>query len=97
MSKTEIQREVFQCDHSDNNGDQCIKEGDREAIKYCSICSKDLCITHYDLTTVTIQGTRDHFTYYFCPHHNDQFMDTLVKKFGDTRPLSQKGYGLNPS
>lgn len=97
MSKTEIKREVYQCDHSEHNGDQCSVEGDREAIKACGVCNRDLCITHYELTTVTIQGTRDHFTYYFCPNHNDEFMDTLVKKFGDTKPIPQTGYGLNMS
>jgi hypothetical protein len=43
---------------------------------------------------VTLQGTRDHFTYYFCPDHTDEFMDTLSKKYGDTRPIPQTGYGV---
>ncbi|MEX0998838.1 MAG: hypothetical protein WD000_02600 [Thermodesulfobacteriota bacterium] len=94
MSKREIELEIFQCDYEDENGESCPRQGDTQAIKACSICHKDLCITHYELTTVTIQGTRDHFTYYFCPHHNDEFLDTLVDKFGDTRPIPQKGYGF---
>ncbi|GJM14695.1 MAG: hypothetical protein DHS20C13_00220 [Thermodesulfobacteriota bacterium] len=94
MSKREIELEILQCDHEDENGERCTSEGDDQAIKVCSICNKDLCITHYDLTTVTIQSTRDHFTYYFCPHHNDEFLKTLVDKFGDTRPIPGSGYGL---
>jgi len=94
MSKREIEIEVLQCDHVDEDGERCDNEGDNQAIKVCGLCQKDLCITHYELTTVTIRGTRDHFTYYFCPHHNDEFMDTLVEKFGDTRPVPQTGYGL---
>ncbi len=94
MSKREIQREVFQCDHVDEEGSRCVNEGDEQVIKACGVCHRDLCITHYELTTVTVQGTRDHFTYYFCPNHNDQFMETLVEKFGDTRPVAQTGYGI---
>lgn len=94
MSKREIELEILQCDHEDENGERCPREGDSQAIKVCGICHKDLCSRHYELTTVTIQGTRDHFTYYFCPHHNDEFLNTLVDKFGDTRPIPQKGYGF---
>jgi hypothetical protein len=94
MSKREIELEILQCDHEDENGERCPREGDTQAIKVCGICHKDLCSRHYELTTVTIQGTRDHFTYYFCPHHNDEFLNTLVDKFGDTRPIPQKGYGF---
>ncbi|MFA9407862.1 MAG: hypothetical protein ACERKJ_03400 [Candidatus Dadabacteria bacterium] len=94
MSKREIELEILQCDHEDENGERCPREGDSQAIKVCGICHKDLCITHYELTTATIQGTRDHFTYYFCPHHNDEFLNTLVDKFGDTRPIPRKGYGF---
>lgn len=97
MSTREIEREVYHCDHVDESGNHCSREGDREAIKICGVCHKDLCITHYELTTVTIQGTRDHFTYYFCPHHNDEFMEILVSKFGNTRPIPQQGYGYNPN
>ena len=66
MSKREIKVEVLQCDYEDNDGERCKNEGDREAIKECGVCNRDICITHYELTTVTIQGTRDHFTYYSC-------------------------------
>ena len=97
MSKREIEREVLQCDYVDEDGNRCVNEGDEQAIHVCGVCHKDLCITHYDLTTVTVQGTRDHFTYYFCPSHNDQFMETLVEKFGDSRPVAQTGYGITLS
>jgi len=94
MSKREIKVEVLQCDQKDNDGERCKNEGVREAIKECGICHKDICITHYELTTVTIQGTRDHFTYYFCSLHTDEFMETLVEKFGDTKPVPRAGYGI---
>lgn len=94
MSKKTIRIELFQCDHVDENGERCGRDGDREAIKSCGICGKDLCITHYELSTVTVQGTRDYFTYYFCPHHTDEFLETLALKFGNTRPVPQTGYGV---
>ena len=94
MSRKTIQREVYQCDHIDEEGERCDREGDKEAIKTCGICRKDLCITHSELTTVTVQGTRDHFTYYFCMNHTDEFMENLINKFGDTRPIPQTGYGV---
>jgi len=94
MSKRDVEIELIQCDHVDAQGTRCTGDGDAEAIKTCGVCGKDLCITHYELTTVTIQGTRDHFTYYFCEIHTDEFMQTLVDKFGDTRPIPQTGYGL---
>lgn len=94
MSTRLTTRELFQCDHTDENGVRCESEGNRDAIKSCGICRNDLCITHYELTTVTMQGTRDHFTYYFCINHTDEFMENLVNKFGDTRPVPQTGYGV---
>jgi len=94
MSKIIITRQLFQCDHVHENGERCEREGDREAIKTCSICGIDLCITHSELSTVTVQGTRDYFTYYFCPDHTDEFLDTLALKFGNTRPVPQTGYGV---
>jgi hypothetical protein len=97
MSTKLIKRELFQCDYVGENGERCDKEGNRDAIKTCCICGKDLCITHYELTTVTVQGTRDHFTYYFCVHHTDEFLDTLARKYGDTRPVPQTGYGVTLS
>ena len=94
MSKKIVIREVYKCDYVDDEGECCEREGDNLAIKTCGICGKDLCIAHYELTTVTLQGTRDHFTYYFCVNHTDEFMEILINKFGDTRPLPQTGYGV---
>lgn len=94
MSRKTISREVYQCDYVDEEGERCGREGDKEAIKTCGICRKDLCITHCELTTVTVQGTRDHFTYYFCMDHTDEFIKSLVEKFGNTRPVPQTGYGV---
>ena len=95
MSKRDVQVELIQCDHVDDQGGRCTSDGNDVTIKTCGICGKDLCITHYELTTVTVQGTRDHFTYYFCQNHTDEFMQSLVDKFGDTRPVPQTGYGVN--
>jgi hypothetical protein len=94
MSKKTIDVEMFQCDFVDEDGDRCEREGDREAIKSCGICRKDLCTSHAELTTISLQGTRDHFTYYFCEEHTDQFIEALVERFGDTRPVPQTGYGV---
>ncbi len=94
MSIKTVSREVYQCDYVDEDGERCEREGDKEAIKTCSICGKDFCTGHYELTTVTIQGTRDRFTYYFCENHVDEFMENLINKFGDTRPVPQTGYGV---
>lgn len=90
----EIEVVQFQCDHKDENGQRCQRSGDREEIKICGVCGKDVCITHYELTTVTWQGTRDHFTYYFCEEHTDIFRETLINKYGDTSPVPQTGYGM---
>ncbi len=89
-----IERELFQCDHNDEDGERCTREGSRDVIQTCGLCGKDLCAGHYEITTVTLQGTRDHFTYYFCTNHTDEFIESLVEKFGDTRPLPQTGYGV---
>lgn len=94
MSKTTITLEIYKCDHTGEDGERCTRDGDREAIKTCSMCGKDLCIGHYEVATVTIQGTRDRFTYYFCDNHVDEFMEELIDKFGDTRPVPQTGYGV---
>ena len=97
MSKTEIEIELFVCDHVGEDGEKCESSGDREAIKECGVCGNDICITHYDLSTVTISGTREHFTYYFCEEHTDEFRQILIDKFGDTSPLPQEGYGVTVS
>lgn len=94
MSIKLIKRELFQCDQADESGERCEREGNRDAIKECGLCGKDICITHYELVTVSLQATRDHFTYYFCVDHTDEFLETLAKKYGDTRPIPQTGYGV---
>lgn len=97
MSKREIEVEIYLCDHVDEDGQRCEVTGDREAIKECGVCRNDVCITHYDLTTVTLLGTREHFTYYFCEEHTEEFRKTLIEKFGDTSPVKQEGYGMTVS
>jgi hypothetical protein len=94
MSKREIQVDIYECDHVDDNGERCGTQGDREAIKECGVCGNDICITHYELSTVTVRSTREHFTYYFCKEHTDQFRQVLMDKFGDTSPVPQTGYGV---
>jgi len=94
MSKREIQLDIYECDHVDDNGERCGAQGDREAIKECGVCGNDICITHYELSTVTVRSTREHFTYYFCKEHTDQFRQVLMDKFGDTSPVPQTGYGV---
>ncbi len=94
MSKKQIQLELFQCDYENESGERCLRGGDREAIKVCGVCGKDICIAHYELTTVTFHATRDHFTYYFCPNHTDEFRRILIDKYGDTSPIPQTGYGV---
>jgi len=32
--------------------------------------------------------------FYFCSLHTDEFMETLVEKFGDTKPVPRAGYGI---
>ena len=94
MSKREIKVDIYVCDHVDKDGVQCQSRGDREAIKECGVCGNDICITHYELSTVTIKGTREHFAYYFCEEHTDEFRQILIDKFGDTSPVPQTGYGV---
>ena len=94
MSKREIEIQIYVCDHVCEDGRQCQSRGDREAIKKCGLCGNDICIKHYELSTVTIQGTREHFAYYFCEEHTDEFRRILIDKFGDTSPVPQTGYGV---
>ena len=94
MSKREIEVETYVCDHVEEDGEKCETSGDREAIKECSLCGSDNCITHYEVTTVTIQSTREQFTYFLCAEHTDEFRNILIDKFGDTSPVAQEGYGV---
>lgn len=105
MSTNKIQLEVFQCDHTDEDGTRCKSEGNRDDVKNCHVCHKDLCKTHCHITTVVflqaggqitgnlLQGTRLRFLYYFCDQHSDEFMDTVVDKFGEGEVVPNIGDG----
>ncbi|MEQ9619739.1 MAG: hypothetical protein RIG61_11270 [Deltaproteobacteria bacterium] len=107
MSKKEIQLEVFQCDHEAEDGERCANEGDRDSVKSCHVCHKDLCKAHYHITTVVflraggqfttglLQGTRLRFLYYFCSHHSDEFMNTVIEKFGEGEYVPNIGDGTS--
>lgn len=90
MSKKQITIDIFQCDHKDGNGERCNIEGERQAIKGCVMCIKDLCSRHYHVLSVTRSGSIV-LTYFFCSEHSDEFIETLVKTFGDTRPIPYAG------
>ena len=91
MSKKTITVEMYQCDHVLEDGTRCESEGERQGIKSCALCQKDLCGRHYEQITVSSHGGRDTLTYHFCDDHTQEFMDTLINTFGDTRPVSYGG------
>lgn len=91
MAKKTVSIEVFECDHVDENGARCANEGPRQAIKECALCRKDLCSRHYETLSVTRMGGTTALTYFFCSEHADEFLNTLVKTFGDTRPIPYAG------
>ena len=91
MSKKAITVEMYQCDHVFEDGTRCDNEGERQGIKSCALCQKDLCGRHYEQITVSSRGGRDTLTYHFCEDHTEEFMDTLINTFGDTRPVSYGG------
>ncbi len=90
MSKREVTIELFQCDHVDETGEKCELEGERQAIKQCALCQTDLCSRHYDYLAVTRYGGT-FLSYFFCKEHADEFTDTLIKTFGDSRPITTGG------
>ncbi|MGH7885837.1 MAG: hypothetical protein ACRENO_09100 [Thermodesulfobacteriota bacterium] len=90
MSKREVKINLYQCDHADESGTRCDLEGERQAIKQCALCKTDLCSRHYEYLSVTRHGGV-YLSYFFCPKHSDEFMDTLIKTFGDTRPIITGG------
>ena len=92
MSKTTIIVEIFQCDHTDESGEQCIIRGERNSIKECAKCGMDLCSRHYQFLTVTRHGGNI-LSYHFCYKHAGEFIDKLIKFYGDTRPMAQGGMG----
>lgn len=90
MSKREVTIEIYKCDHKNDSGESCTVEGERQSIKVCAMCNKDLCSRHYQVLTVT-RGGSNVLSYFFCPDHADEFVETLVKTFGDTRPVPYAG------
>lgn len=90
MSKKKITLEVFQCDHVDDENGRCDMEGERQAIKQCAMCNNDLCSRHYQMLCVT-RGGSTILSYFFCASHADEFLDTLIKTFGDSRPVAYAG------
>ncbi|GBD39408.1 MAG: hypothetical protein KatS3mg078_1945 [Deltaproteobacteria bacterium] len=91
MSKKTVTIEVFECDYVDENGVRCTNEGQRQAIKECAMCKKDLCSRHYEMISISSIGGRTSLTYFFCPEHAEEFINTLIKTFGDTRPVAYAG------
>lgn len=91
MSKKTVTIEVFECDYVDENGVRCTNEGQRQAIKECAMCKKDLCSRHYEMISISSTGGRTSLTYFFCPEHAEEFINTLIKTFGDTRPVAYAG------
>ena len=95
MSMKIVTIEVLQCDHVDEKGVQCTSDGSRQAIKEWSVCKKDLCSRHYEtfslsrLSSPNSAGTS--LTYFFCWEHAEEFINTLLKTLGDTRPVPYGG------
>jgi hypothetical protein len=91
MSKKTITVEMYQCDHTDEKGNRCINEGERQAVKECAMCKKDLCSRHYEMLTVSRMGGGTALSYFFCSDHAKEFIKTLAKTFGDTSPVPYAG------
>lgn len=90
LSKKQITVDIYQCDHIDEESSRCDIEGERQSIKQCAMCKMDLCSRHYQMLSVTRSGSTL-LSYFFCPKHAEEFIDTLVKTFGDSRPISYAG------
>ena len=105
MSKREVQLELYQCDHTDANGERCTNEGDREELKSCHVCRQDLCMEHCEITTISfltvgdrfsnnlLQGSRLRFLYYFCEQHYKEFRGTVVERYGEGEVIPNIGDG----
>jgi len=91
MSKKTITVEMYQCDYEHEDGTRCDSEGERQGIKPCALCKKDLCSRHYEQVSVSSRGGRETLIYHFCEDHTQEFMDTLINAFGDTRPVAYAG------
>lgn len=90
MSRKQVTIDIYQCDFVDERGSPCTIEGERQAIKQCAMCKKDLCSRHYQVLSVTKSGGTL-LTYFFCPEHAEEFVQTLIKTFGDSRPVPYAG------
>lgn len=93
MSHRKIEVEVYRCDFTNDEGELCETEGERQQVRQCAVCNKDLCNRHYELWSVNSQPGRVSLTYIFCPEHAKAFIEMLMKAFGDTRPVAYYGMG----
>jgi len=91
MSKKTITVDIFQCDDVEGNGSRCTNQGERQAIKECSMCKKDLCSRHYQMLSINKMGGVTALSYFFCAEHAEEFINTLIKTFGDTGPIPYAG------
>ncbi|MCH8029247.1 MAG: hypothetical protein IH874_04875 [Candidatus Dadabacteria bacterium] len=91
MAKKTITVEIYRCDYVDPEGNACTAEGERQAIRQCAMCKTDLCSRHYQMWQVSSQAGRTSLTYHFCEKHAEEFIETLVKTLGDTRPVFYAG------
>lgn len=90
MSKRTVKIDLFQCDYTDKDGDRCDMEGERQQIRQCALCNKDLCSRHFQTLAVSNNNMR-YLTYFFCEEHSEEFLNTLINTFGDTSPIEGGG------
>ena len=90
MSKKTIEVEIYQCDNTDESGEKCDLEGERNSIKECAKCGMDLCSRHYQFLTVTRHGANI-LSYHFCHDHANEFVDALIERYGDSRSVPYAG------
>ena len=91
MSKRTVEIDLFQCDHMDSKtGERCSSEGERQQIRQCTLCNMDLCSRHYQSVSVSSNNVR-YLTYFFCADHSTEFIDTIIRTFGDTSPIESGG------
>lgn len=104
MSKRTIKLEIIQCDYVDEDSKRCTNDGNKDAMKSCHVCHKDLCKTHCQVTTVVFlqaggsvsslfHGHRLRFIYYFCEEHSDQLKNTVNKLYGGGMYMPNVGDG----
>jgi len=91
MSKKTVTVEIYQCDHVSEDGERCTVEGEKQIVRKCAMCQKDLCSRHYELWEVKSKPGRVSLSYHFCPEHAREFIDTIAKTLGDTRPVAYAG------